>query len=58
MSQGNIPEAELERVRTQAEAIRAEIAKAYIGEATTIQILLTALLAQGHVLIEGVPGVV
>ena len=36
--------------------LRAEIAKAVVGQAETIDLLLTALLAQGHVLLEGPPG--
>ncbi|GAB2551399.1 AAA family ATPase [Spirosoma aerophilum] len=38
-------------------AIRAEIGKVIVGQHQTIDLLLTALLADGHVLIEGVPGV-
>jgi MoxR-like ATPase len=39
-----------------AGALRAEIAKALIGQAAVIDQVLIALLAGGHVLIEGVPG--
>jgi MoxR-like ATPase len=35
----------------------AEIRKAYFGPADVVQQLLAALLARGHVLIEGVPGI-
>ncbi len=35
----------------------AEIAKAYVGPPEVLQQLLVALLARGHVLIEGVPGI-
>ncbi|AQG81146.1 AAA family ATPase [Spirosoma montaniterrae] len=38
-------------------AIRAEVGKVIVGQQQTIDLLLTALLADGHVLIEGVPGV-
>lgn len=34
-----------------------EIGKAYVGPAETVEMLLTALIARGHVLIEGIPGV-
>ena len=37
-------------------AIRTEVAKALIGQAAIIDQVLIALLAGGHVLIEGVPG--
>lgn len=37
--------------------IRAEIGKIIIGQQNTIDLLLTAIFADGHVLLEGVPGV-
>jgi MoxR-like ATPase len=46
----------LSEVRALAGAIRAEIAKAVVGQAETVEHLLVALLAQGHVLLEGPPG--
>ena len=39
-----------------ARAIRAEVGKAVVGQADTVDALLVALLAQGHVLLEGPPG--
>ena len=39
-----------------AQAIRSEVAKAVVGQDETVEHLLTALLAQGHVLLEGPPG--
>jgi MoxR-like ATPase len=38
------------------DAIRSEIGKVIVGQDGAIELLLTALLAGGHVLIEGVPG--
>ena len=38
------------------DAIRAEIAKAIVGQELLIERLLIGLLANGHVLLEGVPG--
>lgn len=38
-------------------AIKAEIGKIIVGQQKTIELLLTAILVDGHVLIEGVPGV-
>jgi len=38
------------------EAVRAEVAKAFIGQDEALDQVLVALLAGGHVLIEGVPG--
>jgi MoxR-like ATPase len=43
-------------VKTVAERIRAEIGKAVIGQDGAIDLLLTALMAGGHVLLEGPPG--
>ncbi len=43
-------------VKAVTERIRAEIAKAVIGQDGAVDLLLTALLAGGHVLLEGPPG--
>jgi MoxR-like ATPase len=43
-------------VKDKADRIRAEIGKAVIGQAETVDLMLTALLAGGHVLLEGPPG--
>jgi len=39
-----------------ATMIRAEVAKAVVGQEETVDALLVALLARGHVLLEGPPG--
>ncbi|HOV95673.1 MAG TPA: MoxR family ATPase [Thermomonas sp.] len=41
---------------TQAQAIRDEVAKAFIGQEEVLDQVMLALLAGGHVLLEGVPG--
>ena len=46
----------LDQVRSLADAIRAEIAKAIVGQEHMVDMLLTALLSEGHVLLEGPPG--
>lgn len=46
----------LDSVTKLAEALRAEISKAIIGQEDTIELMLIALLSRGHVLLEGVPG--
>ncbi len=46
----------LEDVRKLAAAIRSEVAKAIVGQEETVDHLLVALFAQGHVLLEGPPG--
>ncbi len=43
-------------VRNLANAIRAEIAKAVVGQDEMVNQLLVAMLSQGHVLLEGPPG--
>ena len=48
---------DLTELKTAVDTIRTEIGKIIVGQHQTIDLLLTALLADGHVLIEGVPGV-
>ena len=43
-------------VKGLADAIRAEIGKAVVGQAEAVDLMLTALFASGHVLLEGPPG--
>jgi MoxR-like ATPase len=40
-----------------AERLSANVAKAVIGKATAVQLMLVALICEGHVLLEDVPGV-
>jgi len=47
----------VDEVRAVADRIRAEVAKAVVGQDDTVTLLLCALLSRGHVLLEGVPGV-
>ena len=51
------PRTDFARLTAQTEAIRAEIGKIIIGQSELLELLLTAVLADGHVLLEGVPGV-
>ncbi|AKM06109.1 Putative regulatory protein [Pelagerythrobacter marensis] len=46
----------LDDVRAMAQAIRAEVGKAIVGQEETVDHLLVALIAEGHVLLEGPPG--
>jgi MoxR-like ATPase len=50
----NFNDAEL---RQAMHRVRAEVDKAVVGQAGTVTGLLVSLLARGHVLLEGVPGV-
>ncbi|MBB4303990.1 MoxR-like ATPase [Rhodobium orientis] len=43
-------------LRDRAEALRAEIGKVVLGQEDVVELLLVALFAQGHVLLEGPPG--
>jgi MoxR-like ATPase len=47
----------LARVNQLSRAITDEVARAFIGQPAITEALLVALLARGHVLIEGYPGV-
>ena len=38
-------------------AIRGELRKIIIGQDEMVKLIIAALLAEGHILIEGVPGV-
>lgn len=46
----------LDDVRSLTCAIRAEIAKAIVGQEAMVDMLLVAMLSEGHVLLEGPPG--
>lgn len=47
----------LTQVQQICDSVKSEVSKAYIGPAAVTESLLVALIARGHVLIEGVPGV-
>lgn len=49
--------ADLRPIRSLADQIRNQIAHIIIGQQSMVELLLAGLLADGHVLIEGVPGV-
>jgi MoxR-like ATPase len=48
--------AELERVATLSERIIDEVERAVVGKRAVLELVLTALLADGHVLLEDYPG--
>lgn len=48
---------ELQDLQHSVQALKNEIGKVVVGQQTMIELLLAAILADGHVLIEGVPGV-
>ncbi len=45
-----------EQCRETAEAIRSQIARVIVGQQGLVQDVLVCLLAEGHILLEGVPG--
>lgn len=48
---------DLTQLREAVESIKSEVGKVIVGQEAMIELLLAAILADGHVLIEGVPGV-
>jgi MoxR-like ATPase len=55
--QKKIQDVSLARAAERARAVIEEVRSVYIGAPEVPELLLTALLARGHVLLEGVPGV-
>lgn len=49
--------ADVSAVQQTAEKIRTEMAKVVVGQVEVIDQMLVALLCEGHVLLEGVPGI-
>jgi len=56
MSTGSEIERQLAGFRSDFEALKHEIEKVVVGQADVIEGLLTAMVAGGHVLLEGLPG--
>lgn len=52
-----LAEDQLDEIADDFDRIRAEVARIFIGPSSTIDSLLVALVAGGHILLEGVPGV-
>ena len=48
---------DLDRIRSIAERLKGEVRKVVVGQDGAIDLLLISLLSQGHILLEGVPGV-
>ena len=57
MHDSTLPPDVLGRARDSARSVVAEVARAYIGSPAVADALLTAVVAKGHVLVEGVPGI-
>jgi len=54
---GSSPDSRGADARSALLAVRAEVAKAVVGQDAAVAGLLVALLCRGHILLEGVPGV-
>lgn len=48
---------EIEAARERLLEVRRQVSTVYIGDSSVVETMLVALLARGHVLLEGVPGV-
>ncbi|HVW25962.1 MAG TPA: MoxR family ATPase [Polyangiaceae bacterium] len=48
---------EIEAARERLASVRREVGRVFIGDGVAVEMMLVALLARGHVLLEGVPGV-
>jgi len=48
---------DMEKVRITAARVKAELHKVIVGQEQLLDLLLAALLTNGHVLVEGVPGI-
>jgi MoxR-like ATPase len=48
---------ELEKLSSAIEAIRDSIGKIVVGQSQMVELMIAGLLSDGHILIEGVPGV-
>ncbi len=46
----------VDEVKALAEAIRAQVSRAVVGQEGTVDLMLVALFAGGHILLEGPPG--
>jgi MoxR-like ATPase len=48
---------DVQSVQSRLDAVRSQVSRVYVGSPLSVNTLLISLLARGHVLLEGVPGV-
>src|SRR5664279_3087800 len=48
---------EIEAARERLAEVRRQVSRVYIGDMAAVDLMVVALLARGHVLLEGVPGI-
>ena len=53
----NYVRTDLSQLQAAVMAVRSEIAKVIVGQTEMVDLLVATVLAEGHALIEGVPGV-
>jgi MoxR-like ATPase len=51
------PSLDLSRVRAAIDAVKGELTKVIVGQEELMDLLIAAILCDGHVLLEGVPGI-
>ena len=49
-------DADIDAIRSLGERVRAQVTRVVVGQDAALDALLTALIAEGHVLLEGMPG--
>ena len=52
-----VPTSDIQQSRERLDRLRTEVARIYVGSTKAIDMMMVALIARGHVLLEGVPGV-
>jgi len=55
--ENNVNRTDLSALKESVEKVKSEIRKIIVGQDKTVELLLAAIFADGHVLIEGVPGI-
>lgn len=53
----NTERVDISQIKERLDLVKSGIKKLIVGQDKTIELLLTALVADGHILIEGVPGI-
>jgi len=56
MSNADVSAEQLSRAQAIAQSLRSQVGRAFLGQQAVVEEVFAALLAGGHVLIEGVPG--
>jgi MoxR-like ATPase len=55
--ENNVNRTDLSALKESVEKVKSEIRKIVVGQDKTVELLLASIFADGHVLIEGVPGI-